>query len=318
MSTLVVSVDFEMRWGVLDRVNSKSYEYKENLLSVRGNVPWVLEVFEERGIFATWATVGALGCDNWKEFDVFKPNVMPNYLNSKMHYDNDFNSSLDPSGEMYFAHNLIKSIVQTKGQELGMHTFGHIYGTEANVSYDEFICDIQANKDIFLKKYGVNPSSLVYPRNQVIYQDLLLKKDLIKTFRGNENSSCYSAKSQREKKLINRGQAFLESINPYISYSYLMDDSSISNIQSSAMLRIHMGSFFRKLHLNKLRSNILKLKSNEYYHIWFHPHNIGNSQSRKKDFINFFDFIGNLISKGVLRSENMHSISKHIKKYQAR
>ena len=316
MGTLVVSLDFEMRWGVLDRVYDKLDTYKENLSSVKENVPWLLKVFEERGISATWATVGALGCNDWIDFNASKPKLMPNYRNLKMRYDNDFNSTLDPAGEIYFANDLIEAILATRGQELGMHTFGHIYGTELDVSYEEFICDIKANRNVFLEKYGVRPSALVYPRNQVIYQDLLLKENLIETFRGNEEGSYYSAKSQREKKLLNRARALLDAVNPYVSYSNSMDTSSVTNIQSSAMLRIHMNSFLRKLHLRKLKSNIRKLNENEYYHIWFHPHNIGTSEARKRDFVRFFDFIADLISKGLLKSENMRSMSLLLKKHK--
>ena len=316
MSSLVVSLDFEMRWGVLERIQDQPDQYKENLLSVRDNVPWILKIFEERGISATWATVGALGCDNWADFNKFKPEIMPSYDSSRMQYDNDFNIQLDPSGEVHFAYDLIKSILKTPGQELGMHTFGHIYGTESNVTYEEFICDLKANINIFLEKFGVHPTSLVYPRNQVVHQDILLNENFIRTFRGNEDASWYSAKSQREKRILNRGLALLDSINPFVSYSNSFDSSSLDNIKSSAMLRIHMNSFIRKWHLSKLKSNISRLKSNEYYHIWFHPHNIGRSEARKADFVKFFDFVGNMISKGELNSENMNTLNIALKKHQ--
>ena len=314
MSALVVSLDFEMRWGVLDRVQDKKTAYSDNLLSVNGNVHWLLQLFEERGISATWATVGALGCRDWDEFERFKPRLMPKYLNNKMDYDNKFNSVVDPLGQMYFGHELIKKILKTEGQELGMHTFGHIYGTEPDVTFDEFTSDIKANINIFRELYGVVPTALVYPRNQVIHEDALLKSRLIETFRGNENPSWYSAESQRKKMLVNRARALIDSLNPYVSYSNSMDTAQVHNLRSSAMLRIHMNSILRKIHLCKLRSNISSLASNEYFHLWFHPHNIGNSVSRKKDLVVFLDFIGDLVAKGKLSSENMHTMHLLLKK----
>lgn len=309
MKSLVVSLDFEMRWGVLDKVDDKFDAYRENLLSVRKNVPWLLKIFEERGILATWATVGALACDDWEDFNYFKPSSMPNYENLGLNYDNNFNSVLDPTGEMYFAPDLIKAILCTPGQELGMHTFGHIYGTEKNVTEEQFMCDIEANRNIFLNKFGVLPNSLVFPRNQCIHQEYLLEKGLIQTFRGVEDASWYSVKSQREKHFWNRGRALIDSINPFVSFSNAFDVTSSANIKSSAMLRIHMNGVLRKLHLKKLKLNISQLESNEYYHIWFHPHNIGSSELRKKDFVRFFDFIGDLVSKGLLNSENMQTMN---------
>lgn len=312
MSKLIVSLDFEMRWGVQDRLQDDPNKYKDNLLSVRKNVPWILDIFKERNIKATWASVGALACKDWDEFYQHKPDLLPNYKDQQKHYVNNYNKSIDPQGSMHFADDLIKMILSTPGQELGMHTFGHIYGTEEHVTYDEFAADLVANINIFFNKFGVTPQSLVYPRNQVIYETKLIQDGLISSFRGNESSDRYSAKSQREKKYWNRALALLDAINPLISYAHSIERASESNIQSSAMLRIHMNSFIRKLHLYKLKTNILNLGSDDYYHIWFHPHNIGKSLKRKDDFVKFFDFLGDLISKGKVCSDNMESFSKFL------
>ena len=130
MATLVVSLDFELRWGVLDKVYDNANAYRDNLLSVHENIPWILDLFSERGIHATWATVGALGCDNWEEFEAVRPSLLPAYKNEKMHYVNNFNQKVDPEGKLYFAPDLVRKIIATPGQELGTHTFGHIYATE--------------------------------------------------------------------------------------------------------------------------------------------------------------------------------------------
>ena len=95
---------------MLDRLRDDVNEYRENLLSVRENIPWILKIFKERGISATWATVGAVACNSWDEFDKFKPNLMPSYLNKRMHYDNEFNKDIDPTGELYFAPDLIHPV----------------------------------------------------------------------------------------------------------------------------------------------------------------------------------------------------------------
>jgi len=308
LKRIIISLDFELRWGMLDRLQYNVDEYKENLVRVRENVPWILKIFKDRGISATWATVGAIACNSWEEFDKFKPSIMPSYKNIRMHYDNEFNRKIDPTGELYFAPDLIKQIVNSPRQELGLHTFGHIYGTEPEVTLTEFCADIEANKKIFQDKYGVDACALVYPRNQVIYHSKLIDMGLIKTFRGNEDNHIYSARSQREKKTINRARALIEAINPFISYANSIYSDPKNDIKSSSMLRIHMNSFLRRMHLRKLRSNIQNLRQNEYYHIWFHPHNLGNLKSIKSDFINFFDFVGNLIEKKYLRSENMETM----------
>lgn len=308
MGTLVISLDFELRWGVLDIVGQDIEKYKDNLLSVHENIPWMLKIFEERDIAVTWATVGALGCDDWNEFDRVKPKVEPTYKNKTMIYNNDFNRKIDPKGELYFAPELIRNILETPKQELGTHTFGHIYGTEPDVSYDELKIDLLTCKNFLFEKFGYKPESLVFPRNQMIHENKLLEDEIITTYRGNEQVEYLSADKQREHQFLNRIKIFFDAMNPYISHAYNKDSILDGNILSSAMFRIYLPDLLREMHLKKLKKNILNLKSDEIYHIWFHPHNLGTSQKKKDDFVRFFDFIAEQINSGRLESENMNSL----------
>jgi hypothetical protein len=56
---LVVSLDFELHWGVRDRRPLSARECSR-LLAARAAIPRILDVFEEFRIRATWATVGLL------------------------------------------------------------------------------------------------------------------------------------------------------------------------------------------------------------------------------------------------------------------
>lgn len=308
MGTLVISIDFELRWGVLDIVQEDIQKYKDNLLSVHENIPWMLQIFKERNIAATWATVGAVGCDDWDEFDRVKPSIEPAYKNEALIYNNDFNKKIDPMGELYFAPELIREIVKTSNQELGTHTFGHIYGTEPNVSYDELKLDLLTCKKFLFEKFGYEPQSLVFPRNQMIHENKLIEDGIITTYRGNELVEYLSADKQREHHFLNRIKIFVDAMNPYISHAYKKNSIFEGNILSSAMFRIYLPGLLRKIHLRKLKKNITNLKADEIYHIWFHPHNLGTSQRKKDDFVRFFDFIGEEINSGRLKSENMNSI----------
>ena len=56
--TLIVSLDYELFWGLQDAWTLE--EYEQNLLGVREVVPKMLKLFEKHGIHATWAAVGFL------------------------------------------------------------------------------------------------------------------------------------------------------------------------------------------------------------------------------------------------------------------
>src|SRR6266487_5798938 len=55
---LVISLDFELLWGVRDKRTIA--DYGANILGVRRVIPALLDLFAERNIACTWATVGLL------------------------------------------------------------------------------------------------------------------------------------------------------------------------------------------------------------------------------------------------------------------
>ena len=57
-SSLVISLDFELMWGVFDTIGAR---YTENLSGALEAVPLLLELFAKNEISATWASVGLLG-----------------------------------------------------------------------------------------------------------------------------------------------------------------------------------------------------------------------------------------------------------------
>ena len=56
--TFVISLDFELMWGVRD--HRTVAEYGDAVLGGREAIPLMLSRFTEAGIRATWATVGLL------------------------------------------------------------------------------------------------------------------------------------------------------------------------------------------------------------------------------------------------------------------
>ena len=83
--TLVISLDFELHWGLreifpVDHVRSR-------LLGARAAIPQMLEMFVDRGIRATWATVGLLFCESRDEAIARLPALLPQYDDPKLLLD---------------------------------------------------------------------------------------------------------------------------------------------------------------------------------------------------------------------------------------
>jgi hypothetical protein len=80
---LVVSLDFELLWGVRDRYPADGGAYRRNLLGVRQAVPRMLALFEEFDVAGTWATVGALFARSRADLEQFWPAELPTYQNAR-------------------------------------------------------------------------------------------------------------------------------------------------------------------------------------------------------------------------------------------
>ena len=80
--TLVISLDFELLWGVFDKVNYK--EKSEYFSNTRKVIPEILNIFEANNIHCTWATVGMLFNENWEEWESNIPKVLPDYKRKEL------------------------------------------------------------------------------------------------------------------------------------------------------------------------------------------------------------------------------------------
>ena len=69
--TLIVSLDFELFWGMLDVCPLEKYQ--DHVLGGRKAIPELLALFQEYGIHATWATVGYLFAGSVQEAASFFP-----------------------------------------------------------------------------------------------------------------------------------------------------------------------------------------------------------------------------------------------------
>ena len=82
--TLIVSLDFELFWGMLDCSTLEAYQ--DNVLGGRKAIPQLLKLFQKYDIHATWATVGYLFAENYGELSRYFPEqaLCPSYADEKL------------------------------------------------------------------------------------------------------------------------------------------------------------------------------------------------------------------------------------------
>ena len=311
-SSFVISLDFELFWGV---IKSRSINnYQSNVSNVSDVIPSILNVFHEYEIRATWATVGAILCE---DFNHWEDLIHRYYYKSSIFENKDIKLSIKKNPHLFFSNHLVKLILNSLGQELASHTFGH-YEHENKVGFVQNFKKDMALCNMIMNDNHIIPKSLVFPRN-IINKMLIgtLSELDIKVFRGNQNHFLYRGGDIVPFGIIGKGLRYLDSslnvsgLNPQ-KFSF---DNGIINLPSSYFLRpIVSGN--SKNTLNLLRLKRIKgqmsqaAKTNSLFHLWWHPHNFGSDLNENIYFLKqILDHFVDLNSEYGMVSMNMQDFT---------
>ncbi len=289
----IISLDFEMLWGVRDVVGIK--EYGQHIKGVHQVIPRLLKMFTNYQIKGTFAIVGFLFFENKNELLDNLPKKIPHYANKSLspyegHFD--FVGENFHSDPYHFAPQLFNRIKSSKEHEIGTHTFSHYYCLEGGQTEEDF------SEDIFYAckaaaRQGLQLTSLVFPRNQFNDRYIKVIKDAgIICYRGNEKSWIYKALNAEKESLFRRAIRLLDAyinLSGFNCYSdkYLKDNSLI-NIPSSRFLRPYTKrlKLLEPLRLKRIKNGMTyAAKNNATYHLWWHPHNFGINQKENFSFL---------------------------------
>ena len=276
----IISLDFELLWGVLDLPAKDAY--KKNVLGGRNAIPQILELFERYGIHATWAVVGLLLFENREQLNNAIPELKPQYYNKECsaynHLENIGNNETEYP--YIFGKSLVEQIINSKGQEIATHTFSHYYCNEKGADVESFKADIKTAvatiKDLFRK----DVTSLVFPRNQA-------KDDFIKAaaevgitcWRGNPKG--YTTSGNQLVILLMRLIRLVDSYLPvcgHLCTDFSHNDDGVVCCCASRFFRAYNKKLkiFETLKLNRIKKQMFyAAKNNLVFHLWWHPHNFG-------------------------------------------
>lgn len=278
MSALVISLDFELFWGVTD---TKSIDnYGANVEGVWQAVPAMLELFKQYDVHVTWATVGMLMCKDYQQWCDLQPTHMPTY--SEARYSTyTYAEMAREHPKLFFASPLIEQILATDHQELASHTHSHFYCRDSQVTLEQFKADLACAQTIF-NEYGVKPTSLVFPRNQVAHAYLSTLSDAGYTaYRGNQDHWIYrdghTVPYGRVGRLVRLTDAYLPLTGHHVSPLPKPSENKLINIPASSFLRPISGySIVDNAHLSRIKGGMLEAaKTDGVFHLWWHPHNFG-------------------------------------------
>ncbi len=314
-AVLIVSLDFELFWGMQDCMNLT--EYEANILGGRKAIPQMLDLFQKHGIHATWATVGFLFGKDEQELRRFFPEQLPTYENEKLSAYRCFGGigTDEESAPCYYGSSLVEQIAAMPGQEIGSHTFSHYYCREAGQTPDQFRADMNAAKAI-AQAHGFDLKSVVLPRNQCEseYTEVLTELGFT-TYRDEENDWIHEKVKFRPLMRVLR---LLDVYFPLTGRGGYVPkiENGIVNLVGSRMYKPYFKplAFLEGLKIRRIKSQMLHAAKNGLtFHLWWHPHNVGvRTEFHMQQLEEIFSYYDELNEKYGMRSLNMGEAAQEV------
>jgi peptidoglycan/xylan/chitin deacetylase (PgdA/CDA1 family) len=284
VGALVISLDFELLWGVRDHRTAQ--DYGDAILGGRRTIPQMLARFETAHMRATWATVGLLFARNRDEMIDYAPSIRPTYRDPSLSPYAAIETAVgrnEDEDKLHFGRSLIERIAGTAGQEIATHTYSHYYCLEDGQQPEQFDADLAAAVRI-AERDGIRHRSIVFPRNQMSNEHVALCcKRGITAWRGNQEGFLYRSRASSSQSPLIRGGRLIESALPFAgSFSFTQPHVRIGavDVPASRFLRPWSRSLpgLSLMQIRRIEAEMRRAAMRgEIYHLWWHPHNFGRN-----------------------------------------
>jgi len=313
----VISLDFELLWGVRDQRTIA--DYGANILGVRQAVPALLDLFAERNIACTWATVGLLFFATNRAMLAGLPARKPRYTNARIssyHYLDEVGAD-EEHDPYYFGLSLIRRILDYPAQEIGTHTFSHFYCLEDGGDVEAFRADLEAARAA-AGSLGIKLASIVFPRNQIHPAHLSVCREFgLRAFRGNERVWFHRGRRECEQTRLVRASRLADSYLPIGSthdHEPALVDGMV-DVPASRFLRpVGKSTALERLRLLRITSAMeTAARRRRLFHLWWHPHNFGVDLEENLAFLRgILDYFRTLQERYGMRSMTMAAVADEV------
>ncbi len=310
---LTISLDFELFWGVL--ASTTLEKYGRHIEAVHQIIPRLLQLFSTYEIHATWATVGMVYHHNKQDLLQYLPETRPHFTDHALStYRYIEQHTL--TAEHHFAPKLIQLIRETPGQEIGSHTYSHLFCLEPGIDEKAVQADIMKSVEIAAEQ-RLRTRSIIFPRNQYDANTLHICRNAgIDVFRGNELHPVYTrGKIQTEKistKIFRVLDAYIK-LSGHHAYMPVKEQGMI-NVRASRFLRPYSPklSAFDFLKMRRIKQAMkFAATQKKIFHLWWHPHNFGGHPEENFRFLeSILKYYRELNKSHHYQSANMQEIGK--------
>lgn len=285
--TVVISLDAELGWGFHDHESLPA----ERVAGARGAWRFLVDLFAEHEIPATWAVVGHLFLAECDGVHADHPAGAEWFArDSGGRYDPDKGGETaddaDPRSN-WFGPDLIESIRDGDvDHEIGSHTFSHVEFGKADTSREVAAAELERSAAVAAER-GIELDSLVFPRNSVGHRELL-RDHGFSSYRGHAPDRWYDGGSfRRPGKLATYalGAAAPPIVEPTV------DEHGLVNVPASLYLYAFDGAARDAIEAvsgdpvaRQVRLGLERLRDLDrgVLHLWLHPNNVRTGRDRER------------------------------------
>jgi hypothetical protein len=259
----VFSLDFELAWGTRGRPSAATVG--PYLDGTRRAIDKLLNLFEQYDISATWVMVGALAMGGQDRHPLLK----------NARYD-DIPVGGHADYPHWFADDILANIRSiTPEQEIGCHTLTHMFVNDSDESRQQFDWELGEFVKLFDHLKLPAPKSFIFPKHYMYHFDLLVKHGF-RCYRGPESGwfeRMPTAHLRGALRLLNarlrrpgvtgtpvrkNGLIEIPSSQFYSPFQSVGKYVSLDDRVGQAIAGINLAA-----------------KTNQIYHLWTHPFNLG-------------------------------------------
>jgi hypothetical protein len=273
----VISLDFELFWGVSDTQTIAAYG--RNVLGEWQAIPQLLALFRYHHIKVTWGTVGAIMCRDYQQWRGIRP-LYGRDATTTCGYAYREDELVKQNPRLFFARPLVERILDTDGQELATHTYSHFYCDRPGATPDQLVDDLLCARSI-AAEMGAGFQTLIFPRNQIVPVFLaVLPEAGIRVYRGNAGHWLY-----RRGDAVPGGQAgriarFADACLPLSGSGARSEQVGGSLVNVPASMFLYPWAPLHRpllaLRLRRIKQGMTEAaRTGTVYHLWWHPHNFG-------------------------------------------
>lgn len=274
----VLSLDFELIWGTMDRHGPEGFRAacERERSQVFGSL---LALLEEFAIPATWCVLGHLMLDSCAPVNGRKhPEIVrPTHAWHRGDWFANDPCTDEEHDPVFYGRSLVERLLDARvEQEIGCHGFSHVIFGDRGCSRETAASEIRACVDV-ARALGITPRSFAFPRNRVGHLDVLREQGF-SCFRGPEPTWHMGGRAAGGVSRAGHLADVVSARTPPVVLPRQVH--GLIDIPAS-MLYFPMHGVRRRIPVSRRVSRALKgvdraAREHCVMHLWFHPTNLAD------------------------------------------